>query len=91
MPPPPTAGPGRLASLLIGFCTVTANCLDRLRVVPRLLVGGYGWLIYEVARWYMTLPDPNTQQAALITILVGVAAPVFGFYMQGGVTANGKK
>ena len=90
--PPPTApavaGHSKVGSMFIGFCSVIAQCLNRLRVVPRFIVGGYGYLIWVVAQWYMSLPDPNTQQAALITTLVGISVPVFGFYMQGGITAG---
>lgn len=86
--PAPTATPGRSASLILGFCSVIAQCTNRLRLVPRFIVGGYGYLIWVVVQWYMTLPDPNTQQAALITTLVGISVPVFGFYMQGGITAG---
>ncbi len=86
--PATTAPPGRIASLFLGFCSVTGQCTNRLRLVPRFIVGGYGYLIWVVVQWYMTLPDPNTQQAALITTLVGISVPVFGFYMQGGITAG---
>lgn len=91
MPAPTTpapAGHSKLGSLIIGSCSVIAQCTNRLRLVPRFIVGGYGWLIWVVVQWFMTLPDPNTQQAALITTLVGISVPVFGFYMQGGITAG---
>ena len=32
-----------------------AELIDAWRVVPRLLVGGYSWLVYKVAVWYMNL------------------------------------
>ena len=71
-------------------CTTVAECLNRLRVIPRILVAGYGFLIWKVVEWFMLLPDPGTQQAALVTTVVGAAGLVFGFYMQGGVTNKGK-
>lgn len=85
----------RLGTWFLGVCETTAKCLNRLRIIPRLIVFGYGWLIYDVVQWYMAIPDPSTQQAGLLVTLIGVAAPVFGFYMQGGISgaaihANGQ-
>ena len=34
---------------------VSAEIFDAWRVFPRLLVAGYGWLLYEVVQWYMKL------------------------------------
>lgn len=70
-------------------CIMVAECLNRLRIIPRAIIAGYGWLVYEVVQWFMVLPDPNTQQSALITTMVGAAGIIFGFYMQGGITAGG--
>ncbi len=61
-----------------------AEMMDAWRLAPRALVVGYGYLIYEVVNWYMLLPDPNTQQAALVTTVIGGAAAVFGLYTNGG-------
>lgn len=72
-------------------CTMVAECLNRLRIIPRVIVAGYGWLVWIVAQWFMNLPDPGTQQAALVTTIVGAAGIIFGFYMQGGITAGGSK
>lgn len=69
-------------------CAVVAACINRLRIIPRLIVLGYGALMWVVVQWFMALPDPNTQQAALITTLVGISVPVFGFYMQGGISGG---
>ena len=30
--------------------------------------------------WFMDLPDPNTQQAGLISVIVGAGAAWFGLY-----------
>lgn len=67
-------------------CTMVAECLNRLRVIPRILVAGYGVLVWQVVAWFMDLPLPDTQQAALVTTVVGASGIVFGFYMQGGIT-----
>ena len=75
----------------VQYCTMVAECLNRLRIIPRVIVAGYGYLIWLVVHWFMALPDPGTQQAALVTTVVGAAGPIFGFYMQGGITAGAKK
>lgn len=76
-------------SKFINVCEIAALCINRLRLVPRIIVAGYGYLIWDVVQWYMALPEPTTQQAALITTLTGVSVAVFGFYMQGGITKSG--
>jgi len=76
-------------SKFISICESTAHCINRLRIVPRVIVAGYGYLIWDVVQWFMALPEPTTQQAALITTMTGVSVAVFGFYMQGGVTNKG--
>ena len=80
-----------MQSKWVARCTATSECLNRLRIIPRVLVAGYGWLIWEIVSWFMTLDVPNTQQAALVTTVVGAAGIVFGFYMQGGITNKGDK
>lgn len=58
--------------------------LDRWRVVPRLMVAGYGLLIWRVSEWFMSLPDPNGAQSAFVSTLVGASAAVFGLYVNSG-------
>ena len=70
-------------------CIMVAECLNRLRIIPRVIVAGYGYLIWLVVNWFMQLPDPGNQQAALVTTVVGAAGIIFGFYMQGGITGKG--
>jgi len=81
----------------------SAELFDAWRVVPRILVAAYGWLCWEIVRWYMDLKPaiikgcdiealgdlclydaPTTQHAALVTVMVGAAAAVFGFYTNTG-------
>lgn len=63
-----------------------ADAVDAWRVVPRLLVGLYGYLLYTASVWFMSLPDPTTTQAAFISTMFGAAAAIFGLY-----TSSGKK
>lgn len=63
-----------------------AEAMDAWRVVPRLLVAGYGYLVWTVVQWFMNLPEPTTQHAALVSTVVGVAGAVIGIY-----TSTGRK
>lgn len=65
---------------------MTPEQLNAWRVVPRILVAMYGLLVWRVTEWYMALPDPTTQQAALVSTVVGAAGAFFGFYVNTGNT-----
>jgi len=61
-----------------------AELLDAWRVVPRMLILGYIYLIYVVVNWFMLLPDPSNSQAALVSTVCAAAAAVFGLYSNSG-------
>lgn len=61
-----------------------AELLDVYRILPRVLVAGYTYLLWDVIQWYMALPEPTTQHAALVTTVVGAAAGFFGLYVNSG-------
>ena len=58
--------------------------LSDLRVIPRLMVTGYGFMLFHITTWFMFLPEPTTQQAALITTVYGASAAIFGLYTNTG-------
>ena len=68
-----------------------ADALNKLRVVPRILVFGYGWLMAAVSVWFMGLENPTATQAAFVSTMVGVAAAFFNFYVNTGGHKNVKK
>lgn len=61
-----------------------AESLDKLRIVPRLLIGIYGFMFYEVGEWFMALQDPTGAQAAFVSTMVGAGAAWFGLYVNSG-------
>lgn len=61
-----------------------AEAIDAWRVVPRLLVLCYGYLVWDVVQWFMNLGDPTSQHAALVSTVVGVAGAVIGIYTNTG-------
>lgn len=63
-----------------------AEAMDAWRVVPRMLVACYGYLVWDVVQWFMALEDPTTQHATLVSTVIGVAGAVIGIY-----TSTGRK
>lgn len=67
-----------------------AELIDAWRVVPRLLVAGYSYVVWDTVEWYQLLADPTTQHTACLSAIVGASAVVFGFYTNSGSKwANG--
>jgi|TARA_R110001583_G_scaffold183442_1_gene342064 hypothetical protein len=57
-----------------------AKTIDAWRIFPRIFVSVYIVLLYDVVTWFMTLKQPNLEQAGLVSIVVGAMAAVFGIY-----------
>jgi len=57
-----------------------ARAVDSWRIFPRIFISVYIVLLYQVVHWFMNLSDPNTQQAGLVSIVVGAGAAWFGLY-----------
>lgn len=69
---------------------MSPQTFNEWRIVPRLMVAGYGWLMWRVSDWFMALPEPTGTQAAFVSTLVGASAAVFGLYVNsGGGNARG--
>ena len=66
-----------------------AKAIDSWRIFPRVFVGVYIYLLYKVVMWFMQLPEPNLEQSALVSIVVGAMAAVFGIYA--GTSGQSKK
>ena len=60
------------------------EAIDGFRVIPRLFMGLYGYLTYEVILWFQALQEPTLAQAGLVTTVTGVLAPLFSFYVSSG-------
>jgi hypothetical protein len=61
-----------------------AEVADAWRIVPRLLLLGYGYMLYDAGTWFMALEVPNGAQSAYVSILWGAAAVVSGLYFNTG-------
>ena len=67
-----------------------AKTIDAWRIFPRVFVSVYIVLLYDVVTWFMTIPEPNLEQSALVSIVVGAMAAVFGIYAGTSQTKNFK-
>ena len=61
-----------------------AEVIDAFRIFPRLILFGFSVLVGYVVFWFTGLEAPNTQQAAFVSTVVGIIAPVTAFYLQTG-------
>lgn len=61
-----------------------ARAIDSWRIFPRVFISVYILLLYQVSHWFMNLSDPNTQQASLVSIVIGAGAAWFGLYVGSG-------
>lgn len=61
-----------------------AEIFDAFRVVPRLLLMLYGLFIYQIAEWFMSLPDPSGAQSTFVSVVVGAASVIVGVYNKSG-------
>tara|TARA_R100001530_G_scaffold42805_1_gene32599 strand:+ start:2589 stop:2963 length:375 start_codon:yes stop_codon:yes gene_type:complete len=57
-----------------------AQAIDSWRIIPRLFLSVYMYLLYFTTFWFMDLPDPSFEQSGLISIVVGAGAAWFGLY-----------
>jgi len=57
-----------------------ASAIDSWRIFPRIFVMVYIYLMYESVMWFMLLPEPNIEQSALVSVVVGAMGVVFGVY-----------
>jgi len=60
------------------------KAMNRWRVIPRLMILGYGYLFYEVVQWFMLLVAPTNQHVTFVSVFVGAAAAFFGLYVNSG-------
>lgn len=60
-----------------------AHAVDSWRIFPRIFLLVYVVLLYKVVVWFMGIPDPDMEQAGLISVIVGSGAAWFGLYING--------
>jgi len=60
---------------------VNPEQLNAWRVIPRLLMLAMLIMTYRVVEWFMSLPDPNPEQAALVSVMTGALTGAFGLFL----------
>jgi len=58
-----------------------ATVLDDWKVLPRLMMLVFTFMSFRVVEWFMGLDDPTTQQAGLVSVVMGAATGAFAVWM----------
>jgi len=58
-----------------------ATILDDWKVLPRLMMLVFTFMSFRVVEWFMGLEDPTTQQAGLVSVVMGAATGAFAVWM----------
>ena len=51
------------------------------KLIPRLMMLMMSISAWRVVEWFMTLPDPTSQQAALVSVVTGAMTGAFAVWM----------
>jgi hypothetical protein len=62
-----------------------AEVILALKVVPSIITLGYGFFCWEVWLWFSALKSPEASQTAAFSTVFGLAAAIFGFYINSGL------
>tara|TARA_R110002020_G_scaffold382909_1_gene593582 strand:- start:635 stop:832 length:198 start_codon:yes stop_codon:yes gene_type:complete len=60
---------------------MTPAQLNEWRIAPRILILAMTFMTYRVVEWFMTLPDPSPEQAALVSVMTGALTGAFGLFV----------
>lgn len=63
---------------------MTLQEIENLRIIPRVLMMTMLVMTYRVVEWFMDLPDPNPEQAALVSVMTGALTGAFGLFLGSG-------
>jgi hypothetical protein len=63
---------------------ISPETLDKWRILPRVLILAMIIMTYRVVEWFMGLPDPNPEQAALVSVMTGALTGAFGLFLGSG-------
>lgn len=66
------------------WALLIAEIADAWRLAPRVSISAYSYLLWYTIEWFKDLPNPTTQQTTLVSIVAGLAAVIFAFYVNTG-------
>lgn len=62
-----------------------AEIIDAWRLWPRLFLVAYFYHLHTLVFWYITLPNPTTEQTAMVGAITALFVPLTKWYMENGV------
>jgi len=66
-------------------CIKIAECMNRLRIAPRIMLIAYAFICWEVFKWFTGLgAEVTTQHVTFASTIWGAAAAWFGLYVNSG-------
>lgn len=60
---------------------MTPDQLSAWRIIPRLLMLAMMVMTYRVVEWFMALPAPMPEQAAMVSVMTGALTGAFGLFL----------
>ena len=60
---------------------VTMERILKWKILPRLMMLGMSISAWRVVEWFMSLTDPTSQQAALVSVVTGSMTGAFAVWM----------
>ena len=66
-------------------CQIMAECMNRLRLVPRVMLLAYAYICWLTFQWFTGLGvEATTQHVTFASTIWGSAAAWFGLYVNSG-------
>ncbi len=59
-----------------------------LRIIPRIIIGGYTFLLYNTYLWFTLHPNLTMAQAGVVATIFGITAPVSKIYHSSSVKVD---
>lgn len=69
---------------------VTVEQFLKWKILPRLMMLASTVMSWRCAEWFMSLPEPTSQQSAFVSVVMGVMTGVFGIWMGHEHRGDGK-
>ncbi len=60
---------------------MAAEAILKLKILPRIMMLMMSVSAWRVVEWFMTLEDPTSQQAALVSVVTGAMTGAFAVWM----------
>ena len=61
-----------------------AEVADAWRVIPRIVLLGYGYMLWHSQEWFFSLTDPAMTQSSYVSVIWGAGAMLTGWYFNTG-------